>query len=434
MSEKISSLPQYRNELLSDEVQEVISYRPHWIVRKGNSFFFIIIFSLLALTWVIKYPDVINGSAKLVALNPPKLINSKVQGKLVKLFVTNEQGVQKDQPLGYMESTALYDEVMQLRQWIEQTINKIKDNNYETIIINPLPLLIKLGDLQSGYQQFQNELILTKETLSNGYFRKKKNSLEKDLQYLSNLKNNTYEQKKLLEQDKELQNAEYKAYEQLAKEKVIAPLELNQYKSKMITKDQGLKQINTQITNNEISSHSKQKELLDLQKAVEEQQQKFRSALFDLKNEIEKWIQQYVLIASEDGKVLFTSSLQENELISNGQSLFYIEPPQTKFYAELMAGQKGLGKIKSGQKVMLKVESYPSNEFGYLTGIVSHISNLANRRDSFLVKVDLQKGLETNYNKTLFFRNDMLAQAEIITDNRKLFDRLAGNLKKVWER
>ena len=105
MPEPTISLPQYQNEILSDEVQEVISYRPHWIVRGGNGFFLLIIFLLISLTWFIKYPDIINGSAKLVALNPPKLIGSKVEGKLVKLFVRNEQDVIRDQHLGCMEST-----------------------------------------------------------------------------------------------------------------------------------------------------------------------------------------------------------------------------------------------------------------------------------------------------------------------------------------
>jgi HlyD family secretion protein len=99
-----------------------------------------------------------------------------------------------------------------------------------------------------------------------------------------------------------------------------------------------------------------------------------------------------------------------------------------------MAGQKGLGKIKTGQKVMIKVESYPSEEFGYINGTVNYISDLPNRRDSFLIKVDLPKGLQTNYNRKIFFRNDLSAQAEIVTDSRKLFDRLMGKLKQVWER
>lgn len=434
MPEPTISLPQYRNELLSDEVQEVISYRPHWIVRKGNVFFFLIILLLLLLTWFIKYPDIINGSAKLVALNPPKLITSKVEGKLVKLFVRNEQDVIKGQHLGYMESITDYKEVMELQSWIDEMIQSTQNNKYDVLISDPLPELSNLGELQTNYQSFQNELAETKQTLTSGYYQKKKSALKKDLLYLSELKNNSLQQQKLLEQDKQLQSTEYKAYESLAKDKVIAPLELNQYKSKMIAKEQGLKQVNVQMTNNDISSHNKEKEILDLQKQVTDEQQKFHSALLELKSQIEKWVQQYVLVSPENGKVLFVSTLQENELISTGQSIFYIQPPQTQFYAEIMTGQKGLGKIKVGQKVMIKVESYPSNEFGYLTGRVNYISNLSNRRDSFLVKVDLPKGLQTNYNKILFFRNDLSATAEIITDDRKLFDRLTGQLQHVGQR
>jgi HlyD family secretion protein len=424
----------YQYELVSDEIHEVISYRPHWIVRKGNVFFFLIILFLLSLTLFIKYPDIVNGTARLVALNPPKLISARAEGKLLKLFISDEQQVHKNQHLGYIESTAEYDQVMKLQNWIGETIDATQNNKYDALITNPLPGFLNLGELQTGYQEFQNQLALTKQTLTNGYYQRKRNALGKDLQYLASLKTNTTQQKELLEQDQQLQQKEYSAYESLAKDKVIAPLELNQYKSKLIAKDQSLKQINVQITNSDISAHGKEKEILDLQKMVTDLQQQFHSALLDLKSQIEKWIQQYVLVAPEDGKVLFISSLQENELVANGQGLFFVQPNQTKTYAELMTGQKGFGKIKTGQKVMIKVESYPSTEFGYLTGSVKYISNMPQRKDSFLIKVDLPMGMQTNYNKTIFFRNNLTAQAEIITDNRKLFDRLAGQLRQIWDR
>jgi hypothetical protein len=40
------------------------------------------------------------------------------------------------------------------------------------------------------------------------------------------------------------------------------------------------------------------------------------------------------------------------------------------------------------------------------------------------------EGLKANYNKEIFFRNNLSAQAEIITDDRKLFDRFLGQLKQ----
>lgn len=434
MTEQIHLNKPYREELISDEVQEVISYQPHWVIRKGNAFFLLILLLLLSLTWFIKYPDIVNGSARLVALNPPKMVSSKTEGKLVKLFVSNEQWVQKNQHLAYMESTADYKEVIKLKSWIDEIITATQINEYEILNSNPLPEFADLGELQSNYQLFQNEFLQTKQTLTSGYFQKKRNALTKDLQYLTALKNNTYQQQQLSAEDQKLLENEYKAYKKLAEEKVIAPLELNQYKSKLLAKEQSLKQTGSQITNNDISSHSKQKELLDLQKTVTDQQQQFHSSLLELKSQVGKWIQQYVLVASEEGKVLFVSSLQENELITAGQGLFYIEPKQTQFYAELMTSQKGFGKIKKGQKVMLKAESYPSAEFGYLTGTVRYISNMPSRRDSFLVKVDLPKGLQTNYNKAIYFRNNLSAQAEIVTDSRRLFERLMGQLKQIWER
>lgn len=116
------------------------------------------------------------------------------------------------------------------------------------------------------------------------------------------------------------------------------------------------------------------------------------------------------------------------------QALFYVEPAHTGVYAEMLTGHKGLGKIEQGQKVIIRAESYPSEEFGYLSGVVNYVSALPNRKDSFLVKVDLPKGLQTSYRKIIFFRNGLSAQAEVITDNRTLFDRLAGQLKQIWKR
>jgi multidrug efflux pump subunit AcrA (membrane-fusion protein) len=427
-------LQQNSDELISDEVKEIISARPHWMVRKGNVLFFIVLVSLLIISRFIAYPDVIHGSARLVSLNAPKMVSSKTEGKLMKLLVKDGELVEKGKHLGIMESTASYEEVLNLQRWIELAIGKSQGNNYKVLNESPLPALFNLGELQTAYQAFQNQLVETKQLLASGYYQNKKASLQKDLQFLSHLKSNTSEEKKLLELDQQLQKKEYDAFEDLEKEKVIAPLELNQYKSRLIAKEQSLKQINTQITNTDITSHGKVKEIMDLEKQMMDQQQKFNSDLLDLKSQVEKWIQTYVLIAPEEGNLMYVSTLQENELIANGQNLFYVQPRLTNYYAELMVGQRGFGKIKMGQKVILKAEGYPNEEYGHLKGIVNYISNMPGRRDSFLLKVDLQQGLKTNNHKEIFFRNNLSAQADIITDDRKLFDRLVGQLTQVWNR
>jgi HlyD family secretion protein len=363
--------------LLTEEVQEVISYRPHWIVRSGNTLFLLIMLMIVCLTWVIKYPDIINSSAHLVTLNPPKLLNAKVSGKLEQLFIANEQEVKKGQHLGLIESTTDYYEMMQLYKWVTLAIDASQNQGYDYLQKNSLPVLHNLGELQTNYQLFQNQLEITKQTLTNGYYQQKRKALQKDLQYLGALKNSTNQQKNLQQQDQRLEQKEFDAYESLAKEKVIAPLELHQYKSKILSREQSLEQLNAQLTNSEISQLGKQKEILDLEKQVKDQHQQYYSALLELKSEIQNWIQQYVLLAPEDGKLLFSSSLQRNEWVENGQDLFYIQPPQSQFYIEMMAGQKGFGKIKIGQRVVIRVNGYPSTEFGYLTATVNYISKIS---------------------------------------------------------
>jgi multidrug resistance efflux pump len=427
-------IKKYQPELISNEVQEIVSYRPHWIIRKGNTVFFLIFALLLASTFVIKYPDVIKGSMKLAAIDAPKLLIARTEGKLEKLLVSNEQEVKQGQPLAFLQSTAVHNQVLILKNWISNVEPFIDRDSLEILLADPLPVFNQLGEAQTAYQDFQNTLKETLQILNNGYYQQKRNALLKDMNYLSSIQNNAKQQQQLLKQDYELQKFEYKANESLAKDKVIAPIELNQNKSKVIGKEQGLQQMAAQLINNNMAEHNKEKEILDLQKYITDQRQKFRSELFNLKSKVEAWIQQYVIIAPENGKVLFASFLQENQLVSTGQELFYVQTPESRYYGQLMVSQTGLGKIKNGQKVIIRVESYPSTEFGYITGVVNYISNIPSARDSFLIKVDLPTALRTNYNKTIFFPNNLTAQAEVITDDRKLFDRFLGQLKDMTKR
>jgi multidrug resistance efflux pump len=422
------------NGLVSNEMAELISYRPHWVIRKGNAIFLFILFLLLAFTWFIKYPDIVKGSVKLVAIDAPKLLVAKTEGKLQKLVVVNEQDVEQGQPLAFLQSTADPQQVILLRNEISAIEPFILRDSLEIVLNKSFPAFDQLGGIQGAYEDFQGTLKETIQLLANGYYQQKKKALQRDLYYLTAIQTNTREQQDLIKQDVDLQQKEYVANESLAKDKVIAPLELNQNKSKVIGKQQSLAQMNAQMINNSIAEQAKRKEMLDLQKYVTDQQLKFRSSLFTLKSKVEEWIQQYVIIAPEKGKVLFTSFLQENQLLTSGQELFYLQPHQSLYYGQMLASQTGLGKIKTGQRVLIRVESFPSNEFGYLTGRVSYISTIPTARDSFLIKVDLPRGLETNYNKTIFFRNGLMAGAEVLTDNRRLFDRFLGQLKDLGRR
>lgn len=430
-----AGIPQIRKQtLLSDEVHEVISYQPHWIVRKGNTIFLLLLLVFLFFISVIAYPDIIKSPAKLVATNPPKLVSARVEGKLVKLFISNGQKASRDQHLGYLESTSNYDEVMRLSNWVNAVIDSMPSASLEHLVASPLPVLSNLGTLQTPYQEFNHNLYVMQQTIGNGYYEKKKNSLHKDVQYLSSLKINSEHRQDLKQRDRQLQQKELDAYEKLAQEKVIAPLELNQYKSRMLNKEEDVELMDAQLTTGDLNVHRKLTELLDLEKQVLDQKEAFQSSLLRLKSEIEKWKQEYVLVAPEEGNVLFASTLTENQLITLAQPMMYIQPANTDYYVEAISGQRGLGKVKEGQKILLRIDGYPSEEFGYLEARLDYIANIPDRKDSFLIKASLTQGLMTNYHKNIHFRNNLSGSAEIITDNRKLISRIFGQLSAAMKR
>ena len=418
------------NDLISEEVQEIISNRPHWLVRKGNTFFLLIVMLLLFLTWLIRFPDVVEGEARLTALNAPKLITARTDGKLQKLFVQNETKVKDGQYLALLQSTANGEEILQLKTWLDNILSA-ETREAASLAKMDWPSFQHLGELQAVYGEFHLVKKETEQLLAGGYYQKKRAALQKDLQYLSQMQASGNEQKGLLQKDQQLQQKEFEAYETLAEEKVIAPLELNQYKSKLIAKEQALEQVQSTLIGTNLASLAKQKELMELQKFEMDQEQEFSAALLNLSAKVEEWLLKYVIRASQSGVVNFMGSLQENQQVAGGQELFYIQTDHSNYVVELMVPQKGLGKIRQGQTVLLKAESFPSEQFGHLKGKVVYISSMPSRTDSFLIKAELVNGLQTNEEKQLHFRHYLVARAEIITDERRLIERFFEQLAAV---
>jgi hypothetical protein len=130
--------------------------------------------------------------------------------------------------------------------------------------------------------------------------------------------------------------------------------------------------------------------------------------------------------------LVFTWFIKYPDVIKGSLKLTVIH--ENHYYGQMLASKAGLMKIKPGQKVLIWVDKYPSSEFGYLRGTIGYMSTAPTAGDSLLIKVDLPDGLNTNHNKTIVFRNNLGAQIEVIVDNRRLFDRILGQLRKIIKR
>ena len=88
------------------------------------------------------------------------------------------------------------------------------------------------------------------------------------------------------------------------------------------------------------------------------------------------------------------------------------------------------GKVKAGQRVIVRFTNFPDQEFGIVNGRLSSVS-LVPSEDNYMVEIAFPDGLTTNYRKNLPVSYEMKATAEIVTDDVRLIERFFQPLKKI---
>ena len=423
-----------------NEIEEIISNKPPHIVRWGTVYFFFLLVLLGIACWSIQYPDVVAGKAKLNSVNAPKQVITRTDGKLIKIVVKENEQVKAGQILGYIESIANPQSVIKMSSQVDLMDSLINHNKTDEIV-KYFPSNTStfgggegaLGELQAPYQTFIQTFITFRDFLNNGFFLRKKRMLMTDMQNIQKLHGIAANQKILTEQDLSLSNETFDANESLVKDKVISQLEYRNEKSKLIAKQLSLPQIDASIIANESQQNEKRKEIVELENQIIVQKNTFIQALQTLKSQVKAWEFKYLLKAPVSGTVAFTGFFQENQEIKAGQALFYIQPSNTAYFVEMLVPQYNFGKVKQGQKVLLKFQAYPFEQYGSVAGEIDYI-NPTTTDSGYLAKVTLPEGLITNYKKTLQYRNGLFAQADIITEDMKLLERFYYNLIKQIKR
>lgn len=98
--------------LRSEEVQEIISTPPAWLIRWGITLVFILTCLIILLSFFITYPDYIQAKVLVTTRVPPERIVARTSGQIEKLFVENGDHVVTGQALAAIKSTAKLEDVL----------------------------------------------------------------------------------------------------------------------------------------------------------------------------------------------------------------------------------------------------------------------------------------------------------------------------------
>ncbi|MDB5229691.1 MAG: hypothetical protein JWN76_496 [Chitinophagaceae bacterium] len=414
-------------DVRSEAVQDLISKKPEFLLRWGNVIFLAVFVLVITTSFFIRYPDTVDATATLQSLNAPKPIISQVDGKLVSLKVHEGDYIQSGKIIGFMESTANHEEVLQLSGQVDQLYAVLTSSNTITAFDFPRGGNKLLGEMQQEYQIFIQALLTYSAYLPDGYVQRKRSLLVHEVGNIRKLRSNIEEQKINQEKDLALTQWSFDMNERLRNEKVISEQEYKDAKSKLINKQQIIPQSSASLIVNENVRSSKQKEILELENTVAQQKTLFIQATSTFMSKLDQWKKNFILTSLSSGHIRFNRFLQENEQLKIHETIAFVTPKDNQYYVELHIPQNNFGKVKPGQDVLLKFNAYPFQEFGSVRGIIQYISPIPSD-NGFIAKVLCPQGLITNYHRTLTYNEGLTAHAEIVTLKRSLLQRLYLNL------
>lgn len=421
-------------ELRSEEVQDILTKVPHWMIRWGTVLIFIIILMLFFVSWFIKYPDVVNTEIVITTNIPPEKIVSKSAGRIEAILAENKAVVSKDFTLAIIENTANYKDVFLLKKIVESyNINDPKKAFPFSQLKNA-----QLGEIESAYAVFQKDYQTNELNKNLHPFEVESRAQQSENIQLKERLNILQQQKVINEGELELHKNEIARFETLFNKGIISAQEMEAKKLGFLQAQKNyrsllssISQIRSSLIDNTKSSQNSQinntKEEVNLGRNMAQ-------SFYQLKKVIRDWELAYTLKSSVSGLVTFLQVWTENQTINVGDNVFSIIPnTKNGFVGKVKAPALNSGKIKVGQRVNIRLANFPDKEFGVLKGVIKNISLVPDKDGNLLLDVALPNGLETSYKKQIIFQQEMKGSAEIVTEDLRLIERILYQFKSVFE-
>lgn len=409
----------------SEDLEEIIAKPPSSLLKWGISFIMITILMVLGLSFFIRYPEIVSVPMKFNTSNSPKALVSRIEGSLAKILVKEGVWIKENTDVAYLDCVADHHQVMMILSRLKnvrtsQTISLDLQN-----IVSPTEL--KLGELQNSYQNFYLAYLNFKEVSKEGIFNKRINVAENEVKHINDQNLRIEEIYKLQKRELEMAEKEYAKYKLLADKKVISQIELEAKELLLLAKRQAIPQTENMMISNQTNRLIKSNHVIELNSEKLDEEKKFFQALNTFISDAEDWRKQYVLTSNIAGYLIYGDFLQDNQLVKAGEKLFFVNSKKDDYYGEVMIPQTHSSKVKTGQKVFIKVRGFPYQEYGYLNGQVAYLSEIPLKDSIFISKVTLKRSADDSNIK---LKPGMFADAEIVTEDQSIFKRLWFSLTK----
>ncbi len=414
-------------ELRSEEVQEILGTPPGWLVRWGTLVLFICFSALIGVAAIISYPDIVQAKIVISAAVPSVDIVAKTDGRFARFFAKDKVTVKQGTILAIIQSDADYNDVRKM----DAAVKSWQTLSTDSLIKIKWPQNLEIGAAQASYAAFIQDVEDFRSGSKNKNWATQRTSASVNRQ-IDKLETSIADDKKILRRlQEQIANANETYREQIKSfdSGLISRVDLEKAREYLDNLKQQQDDLENKILSkqNEIISLGKTKSTAPSADLVDENSAagRIRQSLNALRTDLETWKQTYLIIAPVDGIIALNSTyFSEKQYVRKGDQVLSIVPPQSdKLVGRLSLPLAGSGKVRPGQRVIIKLDSYPYFEFGTIRGLVISKSLVSNESE-YSILVSLPEGLHTSYRRDIIFEQQLQGKAEIVTEEKQFLQRI----------
>ncbi len=416
-------------ELRSDEFKEILGTPPKWIVQYGTTFVVLGFFIIALFSYFFTYPDIVKADIKIGTVDPPVSILAEEYGHLDNI-VEEQSIVKKGDIVAILrEDSGDANDILELDETVralEKFKNEFVDYEEEEDL--------RLGSVEPAYlsfvqlhrdQNFSRVSSFQSEEINRLEF--KKDAIKRDIEFLND---------QMIDIDTSIAYLQGAAKEQLQKlialEKSSVPSVREQQerveKVRSLERDQ--ENIEQRIWAKEREIDDINAEQLRLREGTKNEASsritELRLKLIDLREAINKWKKEHLIIAPISGKVYYTDLLKAGDVVAKKNARIMAIVPlnaENMIQGKMYVSPLESGKIRKDQPVNIRFNSYPSAKYGLLMGNVADKAKIPHSETGkVFVRINIDS-LVTTSGDVLPFEHDMQGFAHIITEDRPLLFR-----------
>lgn len=405
---------------------------PGNLLRWGLTVIFMIFASIIVGSYFFTFKEVVSAPLVITTTYPPAPIICKASGRIDKWFVSDGQLVQKGDKIALVNNSAKLQDIIKLRKLINLLDSGNVQNGVATTII---PEKLVLGELQDLYNQLYRNWYDYKNFIRNNYIPQKIVLLEEQTDKQEQQYQLSVQQQKMMKEELDIARKGFSRYERLLDKGGVSESQIDEAKARLIQSERKYTAFLASLKTTEANLIGQKRSLLELQEQQDNQiklyETEITSGIKSLKSQIKDWEDTYLLSSPVDGRVTFTRYWSENHVVTVGDRLATIVPVDSSaVICRAVVTSSGIGKIETGQKVLIKLAGYPSMEYGTLTGVINSIS-LVPEKEGYIVEINLNDGMVSSYSERLKLVQEMDGTAEIITKEMRMIYRFINPLKMI---